>query len=67
MEQSFAIYRGNRRFNNKWFNSYEEARKYVIRHLRKLMQKNGVVGYPKLSDGNFSIRRFVTEYTIEAA
>ena len=49
----FAIYRGNKRYNNKVFASYEAARSYT----RKII-RNGKVRYPHpVFDFNAAIHR----------
>ena len=53
----YIIKRAGRRFNNKVFTSYEEARKYVVKWLRVRRTEFGVVGYPCMSDFNFSVTK----------
>ncbi len=53
---AFVIHRDGKRFNNKTFTSYEQARKYAI---KKVRADNNilVLGYPTLSQAGFSIKR----------
>ena len=50
----YKIIRSNRRFNNKLFESYEEARQYIRKWLRK---EFGITGHGNLADHNFSIKQ----------
>ena len=50
----FKVIRYNRRFGNKMFESYNQARSYVRKYLRS---KLGASGTPPLSDYGFSISK----------
>ncbi len=51
----YKIIRYGKRFNTKNFQTYEEARTYVRRWIRR---KEQVSGNPALADYNFSIQSF---------
>lgn len=53
----YIIKRNNKRFNNKVFKTYEEARSYVRKWLRKQAVFNREYKYsnPSISDFNFSV------------
>lgn len=64
----FAIYRKNRKFNNKTFKTYEAARSYVRKYMRQnaetlfhtnaMFTDNGWINHanPSLKTANFEIR-----------
>ena len=59
----YKILRNGRRYNNMNFPSYEAARKYALKKVRKLglgsmtIYGNVTYAYPKLADAGFRVQK----------